>query len=306
MSKNCDQIQLQLPSFADQTLPEQDSAAVQAHLDACKRCRAVAALFTPGQAAEERVALALRHFNRVLHKQAVAIRILAAVLAMILIAAAYGGVMWSLRAGGLEKLTFIRAADYFSGAELRLPDQAKGTMGGTTTDFFSEDSPEQMAKKFESLRNEGASYTAKVFAGGNVLIHRTAAGGQGAWYALLTKTPDRPVAHYHLCGMEAIIPLPERKEPQTGEGTAATFLCPYHLIQDERIQDSYVSFENGLLYGTAYPKEEFLNFYRAVSQYEVTETERGFQIQEKKEGADHIDYAFYEINGRRYFSMTAL
>lgn len=190
MSKNCDQIQQQLPAFADQTLPEQEAAAVQAHLDACKRCRAVAALFAPGQAAEERRALALRHFNRVLHKQAVAIRILAAVLAVIVIAAAYGGVMWSLRAGGIQKLDFISANDYFSGAELRLPYQAKGTMGGTTTDFFSEDSPEQMAKKFEALGGEGAPCTARVFAGGNVLIHQTAEGGREAWYALLAKTPE--------------------------------------------------------------------------------------------------------------------
>jgi hypothetical protein len=58
--------------------------------------------------------------------------------------------------------------------------------------------------------------------------------------------------------------------------------------------------------GTTYQKQDFLDFYRAVSQYEVTETEHGFQIQEKKEGADPIDYAFYEINGRRYFSMTVL
>lgn len=306
MGKNCETIQKQLPAYADQTLAEEDAAAVRAHLDTCKRCRTFAALFTPGQAAEERVALALQHFNRVLHKQAVAIRILAAVLAVILIAAAYGGVMWSLRAGGLEKLTFIRAADYFSNAELRLPYQAKGTLGGTTTDFYSEDSPEQMAQQFETLGSQGTSCTAKVFAGGNVLIHQTKEGGQEAWYALLAKTPDRPMTQYHFCGMEAIIPLPERKDPQTGDGTAAIFLCPYHLIQDERIKDSDVSFENGLLYGTAYQKQEFLDFYRAVSQYEVTETEHGFQIQEKKEGADPIDYAFYEINGRRYFSMTVL
>ena len=306
MNKNCDAIRQQLPAYTDKALPDSEAAAVKAHLETCKRCRTFAALFTPGQTAEERMALALQHFHQVRHKQAVAIRILTAILAVILIAAAYGGVMWSLRAGGIQKLDFISANDYWGGAKLRLPYQAKGTMGGATTDFFSEDSPEQMAKKFEALGSKGAPCTAKVFAGGNVLIHQTAEGGREAWYALLAKTPDRPVTHYHLCGMEAIMPPPERKDPQTGEGTAATFLCPYHLIQDERIEDSYVRFENGLLYGTAYPKQEFLDFYRAVSQYEVTETERGFQIEEKKEGADRINYAFYEINGRRYFSMTAL
>ena len=146
MNKNCDAIRQQLPAYTDKALPDSEAAAVKAHLETCKRCRTFAALFTPGQTAEERMALALQHFHQVRHKQAVAIRILTAILAVILIAAAYGGVMWSMRAGGIQKLDFISANDYFSGAKLRLPYQAKGTMGGATTDFFSEDSPARLAQ----------------------------------------------------------------------------------------------------------------------------------------------------------------
>lgn len=305
MSKICPEIQAQLPAYADQTLPESDAAAVKAHLDTCKRCRAYVALFSPGQTGEERTARTLQHFTALLRRRTIAVGILAAILAVLLIAAAYGGIMWSLRAGGLEKLDFVSATDYFGKTELRLPYQAKGTLGGATTDFYAEDSPEQMARRFEALSDDTAVCTAEVF-GENVLIHRTGADGAQAWYALLNQTPGRPAPQYHLCGMEAKISLPERKDPQTGEGSGARFLCPYHLIQDERVKDSYMGLENRLLYGTAYQKQDFLDFYRGVGQYEVTETEHGFRILEKKEPSDPIDYAFYEINGRRYFSMTVL
>lgn len=302
MAKNCNAIQMQLPDYVDQTLPEADRAAVKAHLKTCKRCRAVAGLFSPGQPAEERTQRTLRHFSALVRRRNIEVFILAAILAALLIAAAYGGMMWSLRAGGLQKLDFISATDYISGTELRLPYQAEGTMGGRTTDFFAEDSPEELARRFEALTDGAAAYIAEVFSD-NVLIHRKGADGAESWYALLNQTPGRPMLHYHLCGLEARIPLPGKKDPQTGEGSAAIFLLPYHLIQDDRVKDSYGSFENGLLYGTAYQKQDFLDFYQSAGPYQITETEQGFQISEKEDPADPIQFAFYHINDRRYFSM---
>lgn len=305
MRKNCELTQTKLPAYTDQTLPEEETAAVRAHLDTCKRCRACAALFSPGQSAEERTQRTLRHFSALVRRRNITVGILAAILATLLIAAAYGGIMWSLRAGGLQELDFISAMDFSGGTELRLPCQAEGVMAGLTTDFYSEDAPEELAQRFEALSDSNATYSAELFHQ-NVLIHRKGADGAQAWYALINRTPGRPLIDYHFCGMEAKISLPDRKDPQTGEGSCAVFLCPYHLIQDERIRDSYGGLENGLLYGTTYQKEDFLAFYQSVGQYQIKETEQGFQISETENSSDAIRFMFYSINDRLYFSMTVL
>ena len=73
-------------------------------------------------------------------------------------------------------------------------------------------------------------------------------------------------------------------EARLGVGaTEQTFVFPYHLIALMESQGTlYFRFDPGVLYETAYSKQEFLNFYRRLGQYTVTE--RGMLSDHAREG----------------------
>ena len=137
----------------------------------------------------------------------------------------------------------------------------------------------------------------KRFGGDSLLIWRTL---PAACYLIQRQTGEKAGSrcNFLLFDMEA----------RLGVGaTEQTFVFPYHLIALMESQGTlYFRFDPGVLYETAYSKQEFLNFYRRLGQYTVTETWDGFQIMRGKGSVSASDEAREENSGRRVEAWICL
>lgn len=168
---------------------------------------------------------------------------------------------------------------FFYGEPIEIPYRTKGLSHGPATSFQCEDLAE-LAHQLPDRLGEG--YEAKRFGGDSLLIWRTL---PAACYLIQRQTGEKAGSrcNFLLFDMEA----------RLGVGaTEQTFVFPYHLIALMESQGTlYFRFDPGVLYETAYSKQEFLNFYRRLGQYTVTETWDGFQIMRGKGSVSASDEA---------------
>lgn len=181
--------------------------------------------------------------------------------------------------GRVRTIRTLHANDFFYGEPIEIPCRTKGLSHGPATSFQCEDLAE-LAHQLPDRLGEG--YEAERFGGDSLLIWRTS---PAACYLIQRQTGEKAGSrcNFLLFDMEA----------RLGVGaTEQTFVFPYHLIALMESQGTlYFRFDPGVLYETAYSKQEFLNFYRRLGQYTVTETWDGFQIMRGKGSVSASDEA---------------
>ena len=181
--------------------------------------------------------------------------------------------------GRVRTTSTLHANDFFYGEPIEISYRTKGLSHGVATSFQCEDLAE-LAHQLPDRLGEG--YEAERFGGDSLLIWRKS---PTACYLIQRQTGEKAGSrcNFLLFDMEA----------RLGVGAAEqTFVFPYHLIALMESQGTlYFRFDPGMPYETAYSKQEFLNFYRRLGQYTVTETQDGFQIMHGKGSVSASDEA---------------
>lgn len=197
-----------------------------------------------------------------------------AVAGIALLLAAVGILALALTPSGrVRTIRTLHANDFFYGESIEIPYRTKGLSHGVATSFQCEDLEVLSHQLPDRL---GAGYETERFGGDSLLIWRKS---PMACYLIQRQTGAKAGSrcNFLLFDMEA----------RLGVGAAEqSFVFPYHLITLMESQGTlYFHFDPGVPYETAYSKQEFLNFYRRLGQYTVTETRDGFQIMRGKGSA---------------------
>lgn len=194
-------------------------------------------------------------------------KLLFAVLGIALLLAVAGILALALTpSGGVRTIHTLSANDFFYGEPIEIPYRTKGVPHGVATSFQCED----LAALAQRLPSQlGADYETRQFGDNALLIWRKK---PAACYLIQRQTGEKAgsACNFLLFDMEA----------RLGDGDSAQpFLFPYHLIGLMDSQGTlYDSLDPAASYETQHSKQDFLDFYRRLGQYAVTETKDGFEI----------------------------
>ena len=197
--------------------------------------------------------------------------------------------------GGRDKLHLsISAEDFFFEQPLKLPYLNQGEFHGIASTFQAKDDLAELAVHIQKQQKDAVE--TQLFGGSHLLIWRKS---PTTCYMIFRQDAD----HYLFFDMAAKL---------VGSATGAnpvSFVLPYHFLLLEKQDVIDYHLEAGTLYEVVAEKQEFLDFYRRLGQYTVTETPDGFllasgePLRSKLVGAP-IQFRFTTQDDKSFVSAT--
>jgi hypothetical protein len=206
------------------------------------------------------------------------------------------------RAGGLSRITSIRAMDCVFWEPLSIPlSFSRGYQAHDTATFFlSDDNALDLQVEIASLPASD-SITLQLIDSDNLLITKNLSGNRKAQY-LLRK--DHRADGFYFFGMGASF-----------SGSNFLLAFPYFYTDDSRWDGFYSGFELGEKYSTQHDADDFFDFYTTLGAYSIERTQSGFKIngysQDIPTPSDlpkfpwSFDFSFTERAGQTYFIIEA-
>ena len=196
--------------------------------------------------------------------------------------------------GGRDKLHLsISAEDFFSEQKLELPYLNRGEFHGIASTFEAKDDLSELAAHIQKQQKDAAE--TQLFGGNHLLIW-----GKNPTVCWMIFRQDAD--HYLFFDMAA----------QLVDGAADSipvrFVLPYHFVPLAKQNVIAYHLEAGTLYETTAEKQDFLDFYRRLGQYTVTETPDGFLLASgehlrSKLVETPIKFQFTTQNGKAFVSL---
>ncbi len=209
-------------------------------------------------------------------------------------------------AGGWKKIDVLRTEDFFSNKLIEIPLEFKyGSRDGTlSTKIVCKYSIAEMAEKVRKLSSEEVNYTVTEFQKGKLLIEIENAGGENA-VVVLTVTTSRNTSEGYPNAYVFFSPLVQYLDTE--------FIIPFHLVKDDRLITYYQdTLQSDLKYATDYNRDDFLAFYKGLSDYypqldsdKIQVLDNGLIVSDNyvKGVTRNVKIEFHEENTRRYFTV---
>jgi len=204
-------------------------------------------------------------------KQTKPIKKLAVILVILFVlsGAVYLSTEFLFHAGGLRRISFITATDYFYSELLTLPlPFREGYNAGNTATFFkSNQSLSELNDRICQI-SDSTELATELFDDNNLLIKKVIRSGSNN-QALFLIQKNNIKRGYYLFNLAA--DFTDYASPN--KGTRAKLIFPYHLVNDVRFAGQYAGFALNTEYATAYTIGDFRQFYESLNIYNLRKTD---------------------------------